>query len=50
VKSGGDLTDIVTAHEPGDSIELAILTPEGDELTVSIELAARDREILSPED
>lgn len=50
VETAGDLTAIVTEHEPGDSIELAILTPEGDEISVSIELAERPRDILSPEE
>jgi putative serine protease PepD len=50
VRSAGDLTDIVTRHQPGDTIELTILTPEGEDLSIAIELAARDRDILNPED
>jgi putative serine protease PepD len=50
IASAADLTGIVTDHQPGDTVELAILTPDGEELSLPIQLAARPRETLSPED
>jgi PDZ domain-containing secreted protein len=50
IRSSDDLIEIVTEHEPGDEVELEVITPEDESLTVTLELISRPRTQLNPED
>jgi S1-C subfamily serine protease len=49
IHSADDLIAVVTRHQPGDQVRLDMLTPDGDRRSVTLELAARPRTQLNPE-